>query len=157
NCINDTALAEAVVAKLGGALAQLDEPKPEPAEDAPGKPDPGADVPAVATPETSEDRPRKPLGPLGRAGIGVAVVGVGTLVSGGILFAVGERVDPPTGRAPDIRGRNFAPPGVALMVTGGAALVAGAVLLVVDRTRAKKRTSALLLPSPGGLSITGRF
>ncbi|MCX4240147.1 hypothetical protein [Paraliomyxa miuraensis] len=159
NCINDTALAEAVVGKLGAALAVLEEPEPqaEVGEQEP-KPGPGTDHGhETAPPETPDDRPRKPLGVLGRAGIGVAVVGVGTLVSGGILFAVGERFDPSTRRVPDLDGRNFAPPGVALMVTGGAALAAGAILLLVDRTQAKQRTAALLLPSPGGLSITGRF
>src|SRR5690606_7474313 len=50
-CINDTALSEVVVAKLGAALAQLEEPKPEPAEDQPDEPDPGEPDPAVATPE----------------------------------------------------------------------------------------------------------
>lgn len=161
NCINDTALAEAVVSKLGVALEQLEEPAPKD-DGGPPQTDPAAGTGTepghrTASPETTDEHSRRPLGVLGRAGIGVAAVGVGALVGGGILFATGERVDSPTGRGPDLQGRDFGPPGVALMATGGAALVAGAVLIVLDRTRASKRTSAVLLPSPGGLALTGRF
>jgi hypothetical protein len=94
---------------------------------------------------------------MGKAGIGLLSGGAAAVVTGGIAFAAGERFDPAVGHMRDRDGRDYGPAGVTLMVSGGAALLTGAVLLAVDRTRARKRASALLLPSPGGLVITGRF
>jgi hypothetical protein len=155
-CINNTALTKAVVAKLPAALERLAEPEPVVTTEPPPEPEPAEPV-VEAPAEQTDDSPRVPLGSLGKAGIGVGVVGAGTLISGGVLYALGRRFDPPTGRLEERDGRNFHPPGVALMVTGGAALVTGVVLILVDRTRARRSASALVLPSPGGLVVTGRF
>jgi hypothetical protein len=158
-CINNSALTDAVLARLPAALKQLEEREPvvtEPrAEPETVEPlvEPLVEPPA----EHIDDVPRRPLGTLGRAGIGVAVVGAGALVGGGVVYALKHRFEAPTGRALDLDGRNYKPPGIALMVAGGAALVAGATLLIIDRTRARKSASALLLPSPGGFVMSGRF
>jgi hypothetical protein len=156
-CINSTALSRAVVERLPAALGQLGEAEPvamvgEPAEAR----EPEGEV-AEPQSDTIAENPVRPLKPLGRAGIGVAVVGAGALVSGGVVYSLKQRFDEPSGGALDRDGQSFEPPGIALMVSGGAALVAGAVLLIVDRTQARRAASARLLPSPRGLVLTGRF
>lgn len=156
NCINDTALANAVVAKLGAALAQLDEAKPVPAEDDPGEADP-----AVVSPQEPKDRGSAPLGVMGKAGIGLLAGGVAGVVAGGIVFAQGRKPDNPSDPGLEPAGRDFRSPGVAVMVTGGVLAATGAVLLVVDRLRARKAgsDSARLRVLPGGPSIvlTAKF
>lgn len=160
NCINDTALSEVVVAKLGGALAELEEPKPEPAEDAP-KPEPGADEPAVATPREPEDRGSVPLGAMGKAGIGLLSGGAVAVVTGGIVFAQGRKLDNPGGRIIEPQGRDFRPPGIAVMVTGGVLAATGVALLVVDRVRARRNGSnaarVRLLPGGPSVVLTAKF
>jgi hypothetical protein len=151
----DSELTAAVVARLPAALDKLDEGEPAVADPV-SEPEP-RDPQVDRGTEVTDDGPRKPLGTLGRAGIGVAAVGAATLVSGVIVYSLGSRFDPPTGRLEEVDGKDFRPPGVGLMVTGGAVFVAGAVLFIVDRARPRKPTSALLLPSPGGLVLTGRF
>jgi hypothetical protein len=152
----DSDLTAAVIARLPAALERLETREPEatdPLVDAELRPTgPDALPPTGPTDETT----RKPLGSLGRAGIGVAVVGAAALVSGGIVYAQGRRPEQPLGQFEERDGRNFRPPGIAFMVTGGAALVTGIVLLAVDRRKAR-RSSALVLPSPRGLVLTGRF
>jgi hypothetical protein len=151
----DSELTAAILARLPTALEQLaarDAAVGDPAGETHGR-DSGTEPSTVGT----DDRPRRPLGALGKAGIGVAAFGVGTLIGGGVVYSLGTRFDPPTGMLEERDGRNYRPPGVALMVTGGAALVTGAVLLIVDRTRSRNDASARLLPSPGGLVLTGRF
>jgi hypothetical protein len=154
----DSELTAAVVARLPAALEQLEQLEQstsvvsEPAIE----PDPANFV--VEPPEEPIDDPlHRPLGRLGGAGIGIAVVGAGALVGGGITYAMGTRFEPPTGRLEERDGQRFRPPGVALMASGGATLVAGAVLLIIDRRRARRSTSALLLPSPAGFVVAGRF
>jgi hypothetical protein len=157
-CIN-SGLSKAVVERLPAALEQLEAREPQPAEADPeaAERDPRSNVETVPVAQDPKDRNAVPLGVMGKAGIGLLCGGAVALVSGGIAFAVGERVDPPVGLMRDRSGLDYGPAGVALLVSGGAALVAGAALLAVDRTRARKRASALLLPSPGGAVITGRF
>lgn len=155
-CI-DSGLTKAVLERLPEALAQLEEvAEPVGMEVQPSRPEVG-EPSESGQPLGDEATPRRPLGPLGRAGIGVGVVGVGTLVGGGILYALGQRFGAPTGRSWDQPGRDLEPPGIALMVTGGAALVAGVAMLAIDRARARRHVSALLLPSPRGLVLTARF
>lgn len=151
----DSELTAAVISRLPAALEQLEAREPavtEPVVELDGK-DPVTEQPTSET----DDHPRRPLGKLGKAGIGVGVVGAGALLTGGVFYALGGWWGPPTGNLEYYYGRDYKPPAIALMVTGGAALAAGVVLLVVDRTRARKRASALLLPSSGGLVLTGRF
>lgn len=161
---------EAETAVLAERLARDDAPS-EPAAEPPlevartpaaadpetAEGDPRSAEPAIIAPQDPENRDSAPLGTMGKAGIGLLSGGAVAVVSGGIAFAVGERVDPAVGLMRDRGGLDYGPAGVALMVSGGAALVTGAALLAVDRTRARKRASVLLLPSPGGAVITGRF
>jgi hypothetical protein len=153
----DSDLTAAVIARLPAALEQLEARRPAPAEPVVERePEPAE---PVTTPShgSTDEMGRKPLGRLGRAGIGVAGVGAAALVSGGVVYAQGRRPEQPLGQFEERDGKNFKPPGIALMVTGGAALVTGVVLLVVDRSKARRSSSALVLPSPGGLVLTGRF
>jgi hypothetical protein len=99
---------------------------------------------------------RKPLGGLGKAGIGVMVAGVATLVTGGALLGVGRRVE--TGVRTE--GTDFKPPGIALAATGGVLLVVGIALLATDRARARKRTAAVVPafgPRFAGIAVVGRY
>lgn len=155
---SDSELTAAVIARLPAALERLEEREPAEADPVakPDGTDPGNGQTTEPTGPT-DDPPRRSLGTLGKAGIAVGVVGAGTLIGGGILYSRGTRFDPPTGQLEERDGRNFKPPGVALMVSGGAALVTGVVLLVVDQTRPRKKASALLLPSSNGVVLTGRF
>lgn len=152
NCVNDTALAKAVIGKLGAALEQLEEPAPG---DEPGEPEPDAPEPTVATPQDRQDRGSAPLGALGKAGIGVLAGGVAGVVAGGIVFAQGRQLDNPSDPGPDPTGRNFRPPGVGVMVTGGVLAVTGVALLVMDRVRARRGRSgsARVRVAPGWPSI----
>ena len=83
--------------------------------------------------------------------------GGAVLVGGGVMFLLGQRFEAPTGRAADREGHDLQPPGIAVMVAGGAALVAGVALLAVDRVRARRASVSFLLPSPRGVVIVGRF
>ncbi|MEM9461139.1 MAG: hypothetical protein AAGF11_43645 [Myxococcota bacterium] len=65
------------------------------------------------------------------------VDGVG-LVAGGIVFAQGRQIDNPASQLLRPEGRNYRPPGVAIMVTGGVLAAAGVALLVLDRVRARR-------------------
>jgi hypothetical protein len=153
----DSALTAAVIARFPTALEQLETREPAPSAPAlEQEPEPAEPI-AMTSDRPNDEMSRKPLGGLGRAGISVAVVGAAALVSGGIVFAQGRRPEQPPGQFEERDGKNFKPPGIALMVTGGAALVTGVVLLVVDRSKARRSSSALVLPSPGGLVLTGRF
>jgi len=152
----DSELTAAVIARLSAALEQLDEPEAvvtDPVVEPEGK-EPGTGQ----TRQPKDDSPRKPLGTLGKTGIGVGVVGASALIAGGIVYSRGVRFDPLTGERETQGGRDFGPPGIAMLVTGGAALVTGAVLLIVDRTKPRKQKAvAVLLPSPRGFVLTGRF
>ncbi len=156
NCINDTALADAVVAKLGAAIAQLEEPTPVPGEDDPGQADP-----AVVPPQEPKDRGSAPLSVMGKAGIGVLAGGVAGLVAGGIVLAQGRKLDNPSGGLIEPEGRDFRPPGIAVMVTGGVLAATGVALLIVDRVRARRsrRDAARVRVLPGGSSVvlTAKF
>lgn len=154
----DSDLTAAIIARFPAALEHIEEGDPAVTEPA-VEPDPRPAEPVVVAPpgDPADDTARKPLGRLGRAGIGVAAVGVAALVSGGVVYAQGRRPEQRLGQLEERDGRDFRPPGIALMVTGGTALVTGVVLLVVDRSKARRSASALVLPAPGGLVLTGRF
>lgn len=121
---------------------------------------PTTDVP----PRTVDDPPRPrraPLGTLGKAGVGVLAVGVGALVPGIVLAVLPDKVGIVGGNELDKRTISTRIPGIALAAGGGAAIIAGAVLLAVDRKRA--RSQARLQVAPAwvrrglGISIEGRF
>lgn len=153
----DSDLTAAVIARLPAALERL-ETRESPTSDPLVEQEPASAEPVAATANGPTDgMARKRLGGLGRAGIGVGAVGAATLVSGGIVYAQGRRPEQPLGQFEERDGKDFRPPGIALMVTGGAALVTGVVLLAVDRRKARRSSAALVVPSPGGLVLTGRF
>ncbi|MEM9456662.1 MAG: hypothetical protein AAGF11_20960 [Myxococcota bacterium] len=156
----------AILERLPAAVEQLDEePEPEP-EPEPAAPEvqlrgSGSDE-GDATPSEPEpaERKRKPLGVLGKAGIGVGAAGVVGLVAGGVVFSQGKPFDDPTGNAQVRDGSDFETPGVVVMAAGSAALLTGVALLVVDRLRPRtngRGPSAAVLPTPGGMMLSGRF
>ena len=150
-CIN-SGLAKAVVERIPAALEQLEPPA-------------NSQEPVVVGPATGsvDDPPtRRPLGPKGKAGIGLLAAGVAGVISGGIVFAQQRRYDEDDPEREIWSGRNFEPPGVAVMVAGGAIAVTGVVLLVIDRMQARPRKragvgAARLTPSRRGLALTIRF
>lgn len=107
----------------------------------------GAEGPVAPTgsdPATNQGpKVKKPLGPLGYAGIaglGVGVVGVGV----GAAFV--GRADEPVGPT-FVDTKNYRRPGAVALGVGVGALVTGAVLLTVDRIRAKRAAKAETKPS----------
>lgn len=156
-CTNSE-LAAAVTARLPAALQLLEEREPEEAAPAvePEPTAPGEHI-VEGTEDPDRDAPRRPLGTIGRAGIGVAAVGVAALIGGGVVFVQGRKPDEPPGRAQARTGRDFEPPGIVSMVAGGAAVLTGAVLLIVDRRRVRRAAQVVVLPSSGGVVVTGRF
>jgi hypothetical protein len=109
--------------------------------------------PPVVTPV--DDGKNKPLGARGKAGIGL-LAGGAVLLGTGIVLSVREpRPDPDD----PLRETNTRPVGYAVLGVGAAAIVTGAVLLVVDRRKARR--VAHLAPMIGrgsaGLLLVGRF
>ncbi|MEM6992238.1 MAG: hypothetical protein AAF721_17135 [Myxococcota bacterium] len=149
--------AQAVLEQQLPALRELSAPKEAPAKIEPKEEDPDVTDPVQPQPGGSDpvDQGGKGLGTLGKAGIAVGVVGVAALVPGIVLAVL------PPKPLPNAEQRETTVPGIVLAAAGGAALVTGVALLVVDVTRAKKDRNARLLPSIGprsaGLSLTGRF
>ncbi|HEY0134777.1 MAG TPA: hypothetical protein VGB85_11870, partial [Nannocystis sp.] len=109
--------------------------------------------PPVVT-SAAEDK-KKPLGTYGKAGIGL-LAGGAVLLGTGIGLSVREpRPDPDD----PLREINTRPVGYAVLGVGAAAIVTGAVLLVLDRRKARR--VAHLAPMIGrgsaGLLLVGRF
>ena len=111
------------------------------------------------------DAPR--LHPMGKAGIGVAAVGLAAGVTGAVLFTLTEPANMLDGgsRASGEE-RRFPIASIALMAVGGTALVTGIALLATDLSKSSKKTdpktsraslSPMLSPQGGGLSLSGRF
>lgn len=144
----DDAIAEFRAAKAADTRVLPPEPEPTP---------PGP----VLVPQPEVDGGgtgrRGPLGALGYTGIAVGVLGIGAL-GAGIPLAL--RPDEPRGNPPMLERHSTHSPGIALAISGGAALVTGITLLVVDRVRPRRRSLAVL-PTFGsgrvGLSITRSF
>lgn len=164
-CINNTALTKVVLAKLPAALEQLATPKEadplaQVVDDRTSEP---REEPAkIAENPVTDDGKRAPLEPKGKTGIGLLAAGAVGVLTGGIVLAQQRRFDDQGTASLDWQGRDFRPPGLGVMIAGGAVAVTGAALLIVDRVQArhagnKSRRAAWLLPSPTGLSITGRF
>lgn len=147
-------LATAVAQRLPAALDQL----------APATAASATTGPSAPQGEPTHDEgSRRPLGPLGKAGIGALAVGTAATIAGGIVLAQGRRYDEQDPELEVWQGRDFRPPGVAVMVVGGAVAVTGAVLLVVDRVRARKAPDGSasrrprLAPHGPGMALTLRF
>jgi hypothetical protein len=141
---------ETTVAEMVAQLpAVADEPAPATSE--PSEPSPGA-VP----PTPSDDDPSPRLRALGKAGAALVAVGAAGAITGGVLVALPPKVDVDD----PLYEVSYRPPGIATLAAGGAVLVAGVVMLVVDRRRARDRTTALvptLGPGAAGVSVVGRF
>jgi hypothetical protein len=125
------------------------EPNPDPT--------PSSDTPSdsATTPSTEADGRRR-LGTLGKAGAALIAVGVAGAAAGAVLVALPPKVD----EDDPLSETNYRPPGAATLAAGAAVLVAGVVMLVVDRRRARKRTTALvptLSPNAAGIVWSGRF
>lgn len=129
------------------------------------------DQATATTQPTTNDEPATPargesrrISPLGGAGVGVAVVGIGALIGGGVELGRGQVYDEVPRTPTERTGVDHRPVGGALLGVGGVMVVAGVTLLVVDIVRSKKRgreqlahTHPLLGPTFVGLGYTGRF
>lgn len=146
-----TRISQAVV-DLVPRLQGRAEPEPAPRRE----PDP----PPPLVVETAP-LPERSLGHTGRAGVGVLAAGLAVLAPGIALAIVGQRTDRgPHGLEREGDRRDFTPTGGALLGIGVAAAIAGAVLLGVDRRRARTRPTSfapLAAPRLGGISLATRF
>lgn len=161
---------EAVVARIPEAIARMEQAaKPEPAAPTQAtEPEPVAED-VTADPVVERDQPPraskrgKVLGPMGFTGIAVGGLGLVAVAAGATLVAsdpVVRRDD----REPELEilDDQSIRSGRALLGAGAATTVVGVVLLAVDLTVLRRRRSELaripmIVPSVGGLVITGRF
>lgn len=167
-CTEDE-LVEKVEALVIQVAPKMVVPEEEPEGEEPDRTDPDSTRPddtigPKTDPLTDEDPSR--LGPKGKAGIGLLVVGGVGVLTGVVLVAL-----------PDWEGKNGTRdasklfnaknPGYGVLGGGAAFLIVGAVLLGLDRAQAKRRAGtkkeARLHPHPwfgpqgAGLGVTGRF
>jgi hypothetical protein len=160
HCEVDELLARAdgrhteILAALERALARSSEHVP-PEGEAP----PEGETPPVQ--ELEPGKP-KPIGALGSLGIGLGVLGVGTIVAGGVELGRGKIYDDVSRVTTERSFVDHRPVGGALLGAGGVMLAAGVTMLVVDIVRSKKHRHAglavpLLGPSIVGLGYTGQF
>jgi hypothetical protein len=123
------------------------------------------------------DTRAKPIGPLGYAGIGTAVLGLGLTIGGAVEASRGRQYDPACG--PDgcpmgtsntyqeLTGTDHRPIGYALLGVGVSAAIAGIVMIGVDvGRRAKTRRPAdqrralivpIASPAGAGIGVSGHF
>jgi hypothetical protein len=93
----------------------------------------------------------KAIGPVGFAGIGVGVLGLAG-VGVGVGFAVKGFVP----KAPDYLTRtNYQTPGNVVLSIGGAALIAGVVMIAVDVTKRKKQRASRKAESKARIESRG--
>lgn len=85
---------------------------------------------------TQQDDTRRGLSPIGKAGIGVAVVGLAGAVAGAVLLT---RPPKDVDMELETERTSFRTPGIGVLAGGAAVLVVGIALIAVDRARAKKR------------------
>lgn len=134
-------------------LERKTEPAPPQLEGDPPQPE---EVEVEPDPEPEKPKPR-PLGPLGKAGIGVGVVGLLGIGAGALVFVQGQKFDNPMGVFVDPEGKDYRDPGVGVMVAGGLMVVGGLVLFVIDRTRGRKGRSARKKTRVGPTSTGAAF
>lgn len=102
--------------------------------------------PVVSTaPHGPDDRNARripPLSPVGKAGVGVTVAGAAGLVAAAVLFATPtkERVNAHNEEILDVT--SYREPAIAVVSIGAALLVAGVVMIAVDRARARRAGAA---------------
>lgn len=121
------AVLEAIERHEDAQQAQRGEPAPEPA--------PVTALPPEPAPPPPSDVPRRRLGPLGVSGVVALSLGAGSIVGGAVL-AVREPAPFPNEPRMDVL-RDLRPAGYAMLAVGGALVIAGAVLVTVDRHRAR--------------------
>jgi hypothetical protein len=116
-----------------------------------------------AVPGPKLDGPKR-MGALGGVGIGVAMLGIGALATGGVELGRGKVFDDvSSGTALERTFIDHRPVGGALLGAGAVVLVAGVTMLVVDlvvRSKKRKQTgfaAPLLGPNIVGLGYTGNF
>lgn len=119
-------------AKIAQALKAGDDAADPPPDNPPPEDPPPEDPPSETTPKG------KAMGPLGYTGIALTVAGIGTGIGGGVLLARGEQQSL-DGERGQLKVENFRPAGIGLAATGGALLVTGVALLIVDQTVGRKR------------------
>lgn len=150
-------LAEVIAAGLERYLGEWDGDREAAAAAAP------APAP-VATPTDAppSDMPApRPLGRVGWTGVGLLIAGTAAAATGGGLLGIGETPDPDDAT----QLRDWKPAGYGLLATGGAFVVTGIVLVVVDavpRARARRgRGKTAFAPEVGprhaGASLRFRF
>ena len=154
----ETELVESITGALADLLPQL--------SDAAKAAAPAEPVEPESPPEPEPEKQRKALGTLGIVGVMGMVAGAG-LVGTGIPLALREdQIQGASGSSTgavsgEVEQRSTRPAGIALASIGGAVLVTGLALLVVDRVRKPKKKAALLAPNLGpghvGLGVSGRF
>lgn len=148
-CSNDE-LLDAIGEKLPAAVERLREPlasreEPEPQE-GPSEPEPQPE------PQSPAPRHRK-MTELGTAGIAVGAVGVSGVVVGAVFMGLGQRR--PADRL-ELE-RDYRPPGVAFLVSGGVVLGAGLAMLVTDIVQCRRgHARCLVEPEEAGLARGAR-
>jgi hypothetical protein len=109
------------------------------------------------TPAVPEGHPPRPspaaiayrrMTGLGTAGIVVGALGLSGVVVGGVFLGVGERVPAGYGHLE----RDYHPPGVAMLVSGGVLLGAGVGLLVTDLVQCRNEHRRCALEGGGSAS-----
>lgn len=149
---------ETTVSELVAELDELVQPQEPPEPDEPitePEPEPMTDP---SSDSLAADERRVPLGSLGKTGAALIAVGIAGAGVGAVLLALPPKVD----QDDPLYETTYRPPGAATLATGAAVLVAGVVMLVVDRRRARSRTTALVPmmmvgTSSAGLVWSGRF
>lgn len=134
----------------------------------PETPDEAADGGSTTPGEPDDPQPhgggkRAKLGPMGKAGIPLLVVGVGGAIAGGVIAGMGVKRKSDATDAAMTEGTNYRKPGIPIAVVGGALAITGLALLAVDLSRsrkAKKKNAGvmpMLAPGLAGLGVRGRF
>ena len=118
---------------------------------------------AARKPVEPPSEPAKPPPPPDRSLTATGKAGVGLLAGGVVVLGVGAALAIRAPRSdPDmpLNQTTTRPAGYALLGVGAAALITGAVLLVLDRRKVNRRVAhlaPLLHPGSAGLQLVGRF
>jgi hypothetical protein len=180
-CIDATLLAKIdarapALADLIKAQASETEPTPEEsATDGAEEVEDGGEEESEGTDEGGEDAGQdggdegpKPIGALGYAGIGTAVLGLGVTIGGAVELSRGRTYPPEdSARAYDLSGIDHRPPGYVLVGVGVAVVSAGLAMIGLDvGRRAKQHKQAreqralvvpIISPTGVGVGMVGRF
>lgn len=162
----ETELVESITGALADLLPQLSEAARAAAPTEPNGPEALAEPEPETPAEPDEGERRKSLGPLGIVGVMGMVAGAGLVGTGIPLALRDDQIQGAGGSSTgsisgEVEKRSTRPAGIGLASIGGAFLVTGVALLVVDRVRKPAKKSARIAPSFGphhvGLGVSGRF